>query len=69
MNSEKKFSEYCMKQEESSVKVSHKDLINWVAKVWYADKLSPKIINKSFKVSEIILNSDDSEDEMLIGRN
>ena len=35
-----------MEQEESNVKVSHKDLINWVAKEWYADKLSREMIKK-----------------------
>ena len=49
MNLEKKYKEYCMEQEESNAKVSQEDFINWVEEVKYAGKLSPEMINKSFK--------------------
>ena len=48
MNFEYK-TEYCMKQEENNAEVSQEDLINWVAELFYADRLSSEIINKSFK--------------------
>ena len=46
----KKNTEYCMEQEDSYEKASQEDLINWDVEVWYADKLSPELINKSFKL-------------------
>ena len=64
MNLEK-YTEYCI-EKESNVKVYREDLINWVVKVWYADKLLPEMINKLFKASGVTLNSDGSEDEMFI---
>ena len=50
-------------------KESQEDLINWFAEVWYADKLSPEMINKSFKALVVTLNTNDREDEVLIGYN
>ena len=41
-------------------------MINWIAEVWYDDKLSSEIISKSFKTAWIILAFDGSEEEMFI---
>ena len=43
-----KYTEYCIEQEESNVKVSQEDFINWVAEVNDAVKISLEMINKSF---------------------
>ena len=56
-----------MGQDKSNEKVYQGVLINWVAEVWYADKLSPEIIKKITKVSGVNLNSDTSENEMFFG--
>ena len=58
-----------MDQQDIKVRVTQEDLINWVAEVWYDDKLSSEIISKSFKATGIILALDGSEDEMFIGHN
>ena len=50
-------------------KESQEDLINWFAEVWYADKLSQEMINKSFKAFGVTLNTNDRENEVLIGNN
>ena len=65
----KKYTKYCIDQEEGNTKVSQEDLINWVWEVWYSEKLSQEIIKKSFKIAGITLNIDGSEDEMFIGYN
>ena len=38
-----------MEQVDSNVKVYQEDLINYDVEVWYADKFSREIINKSLK--------------------
>ena len=58
-----------MDQQENKARVKQEDLINWVAEVWYDDKLSSEIISKSFKAMGISLALDGSEDEMFIGHN
>ena len=65
----KKYTKYCIDQEEGNTKVSQEDLINWVWEVWNSEKLSQEIIKKSFKIAGITLNIDGSEDEMFIGYN
>ena len=54
----KRYTKYVMDQQE--------DLINWVAEVWYDNKLSSEIVSKSFKEAGITLALDGSEDEMSI---
>ena len=46
--------------------MSQEDLINWVAEVWYADKLYPEMTKKSFKSSGFFFNSEESKIEMFI---
>ena len=65
----KKYTKYCMDQQDNKARVTQEDLINWVAEVWYDDKLSSEIISKSFKAAGITLALDGSEDEMFIGHN
>ena len=65
----KRYTKYCMDQQDIKTTIPQEDLTNRVAEVWYDDKLSSDIINKSFKTSGITLALDGSEDEMLIGHN
>ena len=65
----KRYTKYCMDQQDNKARVTQEDLINWVAEVWYDDKLSSEIISKSFKAAGITLALDGSEDEMFIGHN
>ena len=58
-----------MDQQDFKTRVTQEDLTNWVAEVWYDDKLSYEIISKSFKAARITLIFDGSEDEMFIGHN
>ena len=55
----KRLTKYCMDQQT--------DLINWVAEVWYDDKLPDGFISKSLKIAGITLSLDRSEDEIFIG--
>ena len=65
----KRYTKYCMDQQDNKARVTQEDLINWVAEVWFDDKLSSEIISKSFKAAGITLALDGSEDEMFIGHN
>ena len=65
----KRYTKYCMDQQVNKARITQEDLINWVAEVWYDDKLSSEIISKSFKAAGITLALDGSEDEMFIGHN
>ena len=65
----KRYTKYCMNHQDNKARVTQEDLINWVAEVWYDNKLSSEIISKSFKAAGITLTLDGSEDEMFIGHN
>ena len=65
----KRYTKYCMDQQVNKARITQEDLINWVAEVWYDDKLSSEIISKSFKAAGITLALDGSEEEMFIGHN
>ena len=43
-----------MDQQDNKARVTQEDLINWVAEVWYDDKLSSEIISKSFKAAGLL---------------
>ena len=58
-----------MDQQDIKTRVIQEDLINWVVEVWYDDKLSSEIINKSFKSAGITLALDGSEDKMFTSHN
>ena len=45
----KRYTKYCMDQQNNKTRVTQEDLIKSVAEVWYDDKLSSEIISKSFK--------------------
>ena len=61
------YTKYCMDQQDIKARVTQEDLINWVAEVWYDDKLFSQIISKSFKTVLIILALDEREDKIFIG--
>ena len=65
----KRYTRYCMDQKGTKVRVTHEDLINWVGEIWYDDKLSFKMVSKSFKTTGITLARDESEEEMFFGHN
>ena len=58
-----------MDQQDIKARVTQEDLINWVAEVYYDDKLSSEIIDESFKITEITLALNESEDEIFINHN
>ena len=61
----RKYNEYCI--ENTNLKVSRKQIIDWVGEIWYSEKLSSAMISKSFKKAGVTLNFDGSEDELFIG--
>ena len=63
----RKYNEYWL--EKGDVKVSRKEIIDWVGEVWYDDKLSTDMVVKSFKKAGVTLNTDGSEDNLFIGYN
>ena len=58
-----------IEKEEGYSKVFKENIINLVGEVKYSNKISLKLINKSFKIARITLNTDRSEDKMFIGYN
>ena len=58
-----------IEKEEGYSKVFKENIINLVGEVKYSNKISLKLINKSFKIAGITLNTDRSEDKMFIGYN
>ena len=63
----KKYNEYWL--EKWDIKVSRKEILNWVGEVWYDDNLTSYMIEKSFKKAGITLNIDGSEDDLFIANN
>ena len=63
----RKYNEYWL--EKGDVKVSRKEIIDWVGEAWYDDKLSTDMVVKSFKKAGVTLNTDESEDNLFIGYN
>ena len=55
--------------EKGDIKVSRKEILNWVGEVWYDDNLTSYMIEKSFKKAGITLNIDGSEDDLFIANN
>ena len=55
--------------EKGDIKVSRKEILNWVGEVWYDDNLTSYMIEKSFKKARITLNIDGSEDDLFIANN
>ena len=55
--------------EKGDIKVSRKEILNWVGEVWYDDNLTSYMIEKSFKKAGITLNIDWSEDDLFIANN
>ena len=49
--------------------VTREDLINWVGKIWYDDKLSSEMVSKSFKTKGITLALYWRENKVFIGHN
>ena len=55
--------------EKGDIKVSRKEILNWVGEVWYDDNLTSYMIEKSFKKAGVTLNIDGSEDDLFIANN
>ena len=58
----RKYNEYCI--ENANLKVSRRQIIDLVGKIWYSDKLTSVMISKSLKKAGVTLNLDGSEDEL-----
>ena len=43
----KRYTKYCIDQKDTKTKITREDLINWVVEIWFNNKLSFEMVNKS----------------------
>ena len=64
----KRYTKYYMNQQDIKARVTQENMINWIAEVWYDDKLSSEIIIKPFKTARITraLNGSEKKSSLVI---